>query len=116
MRQRGSTSPDALGVARNLPAAVAAAAFHPPVTPARAVLDLQEDLEYGGIGLAGELALRRVAGGRRIEGIEPSAAVGGRLTEVLCPTLADCLPMPPLDLRPLDLDAAASRSALPAWW
>jgi len=49
------------GVVRNLPAAFARAALHPPVAPTRAVLDLQEDLEHGGIGLGDVFALPEVA-------------------------------------------------------
>jgi hypothetical protein len=40
-----SSSPDALGVVRNLPAAIAGATFHPPVAPARAVSNLQDGPE-----------------------------------------------------------------------
>ena len=60
-------SPDALGVVRNLPAVFAGGAFHPPVAPARAVLDLQDELEHVGIVLGGVFALpdwRAVAGSR----------------------------------------------------
>jgi hypothetical protein len=66
---------------RNLPAGVAGAALHPPVVPARAVLDLQEELEHGGIGLGGELALPCVAAGLRIERVEPNTTVDGLLDE-----------------------------------
>jgi hypothetical protein len=44
-------SPDApLGVVRNLPGRVADAARHPPVAPACAIIDLQDDPEESGIG------------------------------------------------------------------
>jgi hypothetical protein len=61
------SSPDALGVVRNLPADLAGAALHPVIAPTGAVLDLQDDLEHSGIGLGGELALPGVAAGLRIE-------------------------------------------------
>jgi hypothetical protein len=46
-----SSSPDALGVVWNLPTGVTSAALDPVVALAQAGLDLQEDLEHGGIGL-----------------------------------------------------------------
>jgi hypothetical protein len=97
------SSPDALGVVRNLPAHVAAAARHPRIAPALAVLDLQQKPQHGGIGLGGELALPSVAAGLRIERVKPNTTVG-LLVDVLGPALADRPPMPSLDLRPLDLD------------
>jgi hypothetical protein len=75
------SSPDALRVARNLPAGFAGAALHPPVVPARAVLDHQEEREHGGIGLGGGLAFPRVAAGLRIERGEPNTTVRGLLDE-----------------------------------
>ena len=51
-----ASSPDALGVVRNLPAGAAGAALDPVVALGHPGLDLQEDLEHGGIGLRGELA------------------------------------------------------------
>ena len=106
--QRGaaadSSSPDALGVVRNLPACLAGAAFHPPVAPARAVPNLQDGPEESRIARGTVLALARVAEGRRVIGVEPSTAVSGLLVDVLGPALADRPPMPSLDLRPLDLD------------
>lgn len=56
------SSPDALGLVRNLPSGVAGAALHPPVVPARDILDLKKDSEHGGIGRGDEIALRQVAG------------------------------------------------------
>jgi hypothetical protein len=102
------SSPDALGVVRNLPGGVADAALHPAVVPARAVPDPQDDPESGGIGLVGELALRQVAAGLRIERVEPNTTVGAVLVDVLGPALADRPPMPSLDLRPLDLDGGSA--------
>ena len=63
----------------NLPGGFAGVAFHPPVVPAGAVLDLQQDPKHGGIGLAGELALRRVASGLRIERVESSTLESWRV-------------------------------------
>jgi hypothetical protein len=51
----GSPSPEAFEV-RNLPAG-GTRALDPVVALAQAGIDLQEDLEHGGIGLGGELAL-----------------------------------------------------------
>jgi hypothetical protein len=84
---------------RNLPAAFAAAAFHPPVAPARAVLDLQEDLEHGGIDLAGDLALLRVATALRIERVEPNTTVC-QLVDVLGPALAPSATRPSSQTTP----------------
>jgi hypothetical protein len=75
------SSPDALGIVRNLPACVAGAALHPQVVPAGAVLDLQEERKHGRISLEGELALPRVAAGLGIERVEPNTTVGGLLDE-----------------------------------
>jgi hypothetical protein len=73
-------SPDALGVVRNLPAVFAGGAFHPPVAPARAVLDLQDELEHVGIVLGGVFALPDVACGRRVAGVKTHAVVDHRLS------------------------------------
>ena len=43
------SSPDALGVERNLPGGVAGATFHPPVAPARTVPNPQDGPEESGI-------------------------------------------------------------------
>jgi hypothetical protein len=76
----GSTSPDALGVVRNLPCGVAGTALHPPMVPACALPDLQDDPEHGGIGRGGELALPAlrpvtppVATGLRVERVGPNS-------------------------------------------
>jgi hypothetical protein len=54
----------------------------PPTSGSRrAVLDLQEEREHGGIGLEGELALPRVVAGLRIERVEPNTTVRGLLDE-----------------------------------
>ena len=66
---------------RNLPAHLAAAARHPRITPALAVLDLEQDPQHGEIGLRGELALPGVAAGLRIERVEPNATVGELLID-----------------------------------
>jgi hypothetical protein len=55
----GAPLPAALGVVRNLPACLAAAALDPVIAFAQAGLDLQEDLEHGGIGLGDVFALPR---------------------------------------------------------
>jgi hypothetical protein len=68
----GSPSPDALGVVRNLPGAIAGAALHPRGVPAPPVLDLQEDPEESRIARVTVLALARVAEGRRVIGVEPT--------------------------------------------
>jgi hypothetical protein len=80
---KSSSSPDALGEVRNLPAGVATATFHPPVALARAVLDLQENQEHGGIGLGGEFALRRMPAGLRIELLQMEAELERELEQVL---------------------------------
>ena len=41
------------------------------VAATRAFIDPQDDLEYSGIGLGGELALPRVAAGPRVERVGP---------------------------------------------
>jgi hypothetical protein len=56
------------GVVRNLPAAFAGATFHPPVAPARAVLDLQDEPDESRIARVPVLALARVAEGGRVIG------------------------------------------------
>ena len=66
---------------RNLPAGVAGAALHPPVVAARALPDLQEHPNHGGIGRGGELTLRHVTAGLRIERVEPNTTVDGLLDE-----------------------------------
>jgi hypothetical protein len=68
---------------RNLPACLAGAAFHAPVAPTRAVLDLQDDLEHSCIGLGGELALPRVATGLRIERVQPITTVVDGIAVIL---------------------------------
>ena len=83
------SSPDALGVARNLPAGTAPAALDPVVALAQAGLDLQQDPQHRWISLGGELALARVATGLRIERVESNTAVGRLLVDVLGPALAD---------------------------
>ena len=55
---------------RNLPAMFAGGAFHPPVAPARAVPNLQDDPEESRIARVMVLALARAEGGRVI-GVEP---------------------------------------------
>jgi hypothetical protein len=105
MRQRGSSSPDALlGVVWNLPGGVTGVALHAPVVRAQAVLDLQDVPEHSGFGLGGELALPRVAAGLRVERVEPSAA-GGRHAVMVLGALTSRDPMTALDLAPIDLDA-----------
>ena len=89
-------------VVRNLPAAFAGATFHPPVVPARALFDLQDDPEESGIARVSVLALPRVAKGGRVKGVEPSTTIGGLLVVVLGSASADCPPMTTLDLRPPD--------------
>jgi hypothetical protein len=101
----GSSSLGALGVVRNLPTGVTSAARHPLIAPAQARRDPQEDPEHGGIGLWGELALRHVAAGLRIERVEPNTVVEGRFVGVLDPAYAACFPNPRANLRPRDLDA-----------
>jgi hypothetical protein len=91
---------------RNLPAAFASATFHPPVAPARAVPNLQDDPEESRIDRGTVLALARVAEGGRVVGVEPNTTVG-LLVDVLGPALADRPPMPSLDLRPRDLELVA---------
>jgi hypothetical protein len=90
----GRSSPDALGVVRNLPGAVAGGARHPVVSGSKAGLDRQQDLEHGGRGLVDVLALRQVPGGRRIVrfesppggGWEPGRTNPGlRIREPPCP-------------------------------
>jgi hypothetical protein len=56
---RDASSPNALGIVRNLPSGVAGTALHPPI--AVPFDGLQSEPEHGGIGLAVELALRRTA-------------------------------------------------------
>ena len=73
---------------RDLPAVIAGSAFHPPVAPARAVPNLQDDPKQRGIGRVAVLALARVAEGGRVVGVEPSTTVG-LLVDVLGPELAD---------------------------
>jgi hypothetical protein len=75
------TSPDALGVVRNLPAAFTGTTFHPPVAPVRALLDLRDEPEHGGIGLGGVFALPEMACGRRIARIKTHPVVDHRLGE-----------------------------------
>jgi hypothetical protein len=65
-----ASSPDALGVVRNLPGAFATGACHPVVAGTQAGLDRQQDLEHGGRDLVAILALRQMPGGRRIVRIE----------------------------------------------
>jgi len=96
-----ASSPDALGVVRNLPGRVACAALHPPAAPTRAVLDLQHDLEYSGIGLGGELALPGVAAALRVEWVGPNT-IGEGLAIGFDPAHAACLPKSALDLLPFD--------------
>jgi hypothetical protein len=79
--RRVSSSPDAVGVARNLPGPVAGAARHSVVVPTHAGLDLQEDLEQGGIGLGNVFALPEVACGPRVARVEPTAVVDDRLAD-----------------------------------
>jgi hypothetical protein len=66
---------------RNLPAVFTGGAFHPPVAPARALLDLQDDPEESRIARVAVLALARVAGGGRVIGVEPHTTVGGLLID-----------------------------------
>jgi hypothetical protein len=65
------------GVVRNLPAAIAAATFDPPVAAAHAVPNLQDGPEESRIAGGTALALARVAEGGRVIGIEPNTTVGG---------------------------------------
>src|SRR5918992_2198327 len=82
----GSSLPDVFrGEVGNLPAAVAGAALHPPVAAARAVPNLQDGPEQSGIARVPVLALPRVARGRWVERVEPSATVGGLLVEAIDP-------------------------------
>jgi hypothetical protein len=74
------SSPGALGVARNLPAGFAGGALHPPVVPARVVLDPQEEREHAG-SVSEANSHPRVAAGRRIERVEPNTTVDGLLDE-----------------------------------
>jgi hypothetical protein len=67
-----ASSPDALGVVRNLPGGVAGATFHLPVVLARAVFDIPDDPEHGSIRLGGDLKLSQVPRRRRVERVEPS--------------------------------------------
>jgi hypothetical protein len=76
-----------------------APALHPPVVPARAVLDLEDDPENGGIGGGGELALPCVAAGPPVEWVGPNT-VGDGLVVILGPARANRLPMSALDLAP----------------
>ena len=93
---------------RDLPAVCAGGAFNPPVAPAHAVTNLRHGPKQSGIGRFAVLALARVAEGGRVIGVEPVAAIVGEgLMEELGPAHADRLPVPRLDLRPLDLDG---------WW
>jgi hypothetical protein len=63
------------GVVRNLPAAFAGSAFHPPVAPARAVPNLPDGPEESRIARVTVLALARVVEGRRVTGVEPNTTV-----------------------------------------
>ena len=76
------SSPDALGVVRDLPPGVTGAAFDPPVAGARAVPNLQDDPQERRISRVMVLALARVAEGRVI-GVEPNTTVGKLLVDVL---------------------------------
>jgi hypothetical protein len=89
---------------RNLPAVFAGGAFHPPVTPVHAVSNPQDGPEQSRIGRIAVLALARVAEGGRVVGVEPNTIVGEGRIEILGPAHAASLPVPRLDLRPLDLD------------
>jgi hypothetical protein len=88
-----SSSEGLRGVVRNLPTGVTSPTRHPVVALAQAGRDLQEDPEHGGIGRGGELTLRQMAAGLRIERVEPRTPVGGRLVDILGPALADGLPV-----------------------
>jgi hypothetical protein len=61
------------GVVRNLPAVFAGGAFHPPVAPARAVPNLEDDPEESRIARGTVLALARMAGGGRVKRVEPAS-------------------------------------------
>jgi hypothetical protein len=61
----GSSSRDALGVVRNLPAGAARAALDPVLALPQAWFDLQQYPQHRWIGLEGELALPHAAGGVR---------------------------------------------------
>jgi hypothetical protein len=101
------------GEMRDLPATAAGVARHPPIGPTQAVLDLQEDPENGGIGLACELALACVAARPRIERVEPNTRRGGR-TIVLLPALTNPGPVAALDLAPLDFYVGGGQHELAA--
>jgi hypothetical protein len=75
-----ASSPDALGVVRNLAGDVAGATFHLPVVLARAVFDIPDDPEHGSIRLGGELKLSQVPRRRRVErvGAEPREMAAGQ--------------------------------------
>lgn len=55
---------------RNLPAAIAGAALHPPVAPARAFLNLQDRPEHDGIGRVSLIAPTAVTEGGRVHRVE----------------------------------------------
>jgi hypothetical protein len=76
------------------PAGLAEAALDPPI--AVALLDLQQNREHGDAGLGGELALRHVVAGLRVERVEPSRP-SSRLVVVLGPADANRSPMPALE-------------------
>ena len=80
----------------------------PPITSVHAVSNPQDDPEQSRIGRVAVLALARVAEGGRVIRVEPNTIVGEGLMEVLGPAHADRLPVPRLDLRPLDLDGGVS--------
>jgi hypothetical protein len=78
-------------------------ALHPPVAVVRAVLDLQDDPEQGGIGRGDVLTLPEMTAGLRIERVESNTVDDG-LEVMLDPADADRLPMSAPDLAPCDLD------------
>jgi hypothetical protein len=61
---------------RNLPGAIAGAALHPPVVPARTVPDLQDGPEESGISRVPVLARSRVAEGGWVKRVEPITTLG----------------------------------------
>jgi hypothetical protein len=104
----GAWSPDALSVVRNLPTSAARAELDPVVAVAQAGLDLQEDLEHAGLGRGGELALRQVAAGLRIERIKPHTVVDEWLAVGLGPTRALRLPESVPEIAPWDRTPASA--------
>jgi len=88
------------GVVHNLPACAARAAFDPVVALAQAGLDLQEDHEYGGIGLGDLLALPEMTCGRWVVRVEPNTVVGDGLAEVLGRAHTLCTESPPVHGEP----------------